>query len=77
MQTTGQILLLCALVALSPPLLAQDEQAQREAEKFAQQQALEAAERDLALAAKDLQGAEKDSDEAMLETHFRLAHGLV
>ena len=72
MQTTGQILLLCALVALSPPLLAQDEQAQREAEKFAQQQALEAAERDLALAAKDLQGAERQSDEAMREAEMRL-----
>ena len=72
MQTTGQILLLCALVALAPPLLAQDEQAQREAEKITQQQALEQAERELAAAARELEGSGRDSEEAMREAEMRL-----
>lgn len=72
MQTTGQILLLCALVALAPPLMAQDDQAQREAEKAAQQRALEEAEANLAEAARALEGSGRESEMAMREAEKRL-----
>ena len=72
MQTTGQILLLCALVALASPSMAQDEQAQREADKAAQQQALEEAERDLAEAVKALEGSGRESEMAVREAEIRL-----
>jgi S1-C subfamily serine protease len=72
MQTTGQVILLCALVALAPQLMAQDEQAQREAEMVAQQEALEAAGRDLAAAAKELEASGEESEVAMREAEKRL-----